>query len=81
MKKLQDVTNKRFFEIITQANGHPLQKMDILNLVSCAYRLSANEAEKLGFDAVARAEVERANKIYKALHDLGYYADIENSLR
>lgn len=80
MSKSKDISNKRFFEIITEANGTQLSNMDILNLISAFYRISATQAENLGMFKVAQAETERANVIYNELHKLGYYADIEKEL-
>lgn len=77
MSKIKDITNKRFFEIIEEANGAPLKKVDILNLISACYRFSAGEAERLGLYTVVKAETERATAIYNELHALGYYDDIE----
>ena len=80
MKKVKDITNKKFFELITDANGHRLTNMDILNLISSAYRYSAGEADRLGMYKVGQAQRDRANIIYNELHKLGYYADIEKEL-
>ena len=77
MAQVKDITNKRFFEIIEEVEGGERSKLDILNLISLAYRASANDAYRIGCPHAGKAQDERAHKIYKTLHDMGYYADIE----
>lgn len=60
MKKVKDITNKRFFELVTEANGTQLSNMDILNLISACYRMSATQAENLGMFKVAQAKAPKA---------------------